>query len=263
MDWLTAALLGLVQGVSEFLPISSDGHLVIFEKLLGVSEEQGGLSFVIAVHVGSLLALLVFFRARVLELTRGLFTRDASALAYVGKLAVGTLPAVVVGLTLKDRVEEAFQTPWMAGAGLLVTGSFLITTRWTKPRARAAAPSFGHSLAIGCAQALAILPGVSRSGSTIALALALGIAPLAAAEFSFLLGIIAIVGAAVLDLPKLLGAGATTGASPMLIGAALAALSGLGALALFVRLLKGQRFHAFAYYCWAAGGAFLAYLALF
>ncbi len=262
MDSLTAALLGLVQGVSEFLPISSDGHLVIFETLLGVGEEEGGLSFVIAVHIGSLLALLLFFRERILGLIRGLLTRDAASIAHIGKLALATLPAVGVGLFLKDRVEAAFQTPWLAGAGLLVTGTFLITTKRTLPQAHALAPSFGHALAIGCAQALAILPGVSRSGSTIALALALGIAPLAAAEFSFLLGIIAIVGAAVLDLPALLAAGATSAATPMLIGAAAAALSGLAALALFVRVLASQRFHLFAYYCWAAGAAFLAYLAL-
>ena len=261
MDAFTAALLGLVQGVSEFLPISSDGHLVIFETLLGVGEEEGGLSFVIAVHIGSLLALLIFFRERILGLVRGLFTRDAAALAHIGKLALATLPAIGVGLFLKDRVEAAFQTPWLAGAGLLVTGTFLITTKRTLPRAHALAPSFGQALAIGCAQALAILPGVSRSGSTIALALALGIAPLAAAEFSFLLGIIAIIGAAVLDLPDLLAAGATPAATPMGIGAAAAALSGLAALAIFVRLLASQRFHLFAYYCWAAGAAFLAYLA--
>jgi undecaprenyl-diphosphatase len=262
MDVITAVLLGLVQGVSEFLPISSDGHLVIFETLLGVSEEQGGLSFVIAVHVGSLLALLIFYRARVLGLAHGLLRRDAAALGYVAKLALATLPAVVVGLTLKDRVEQAFHTPWLAGAGLLLTGTFLITTKRTQPRAHAPAPSAAQAVAIGFAQALAILPGVSRSGSTIALALALGVAPLAAAEFSFLLGIIAIVGAATLDLPELLAAGGGEAAAPMAIGAAAAALSGLAALALFVRLLASQRFHAFAYYCWVVGAAFLAYCAL-
>ena len=262
MDLFTAALLGLVQGVSEFLPISSDGHLVIFETLLGVGEGEGGLSFVIAVHIGSLAALLLFYRERILALTRGLLGRDAASLAHVAKLALATLPAVVVGLTLKERVEAAFQTPWLAGAGLLLTGTFLITTKRTQPRASAPAPSYGQALAIGCAQALAILPGVSRSGSTIALALALGVAPLAAAEFSFLLGIIAITGAALLDLPELREAGATAAATPMLLGAAVAALSGLAALALFVRLLASQKFHAFAYYCWAAGAAFLAYCAL-
>jgi undecaprenyl-diphosphatase len=259
MDLITAALLGLVQGVSEFLPISSDGHLVIFETLLRVSAEQGGLSFVIAVHVGSLVALLLFYRERILGLLSGLFGRDMASIAHVAKLAIATLPAVFVGLTLKDRVEEAFHTPWMAGAGLLLTGAFLITTKRTQASAQAPAPSYAQAFAIGCAQALAILPGVSRSGSTIALSLALGIAPLAAAEFSFLLGIIAIVGAALLDLPSLLAAGATSAAAPMLLGAVIAALSGMAALGMFVRVLARQRFHTFAYYCWAVGAAFLAY----
>jgi len=259
MDALTAALLGLVQGVSEFLPISSDGHLVIFEQLLGVGEEAGGLSFVIAVHVGSLLALLLFYRLRITRLVRGLMTRDAAVQADIAKLLLASLPAVVVGLTLKERVEAAFQTPWMAGAGLLATGCFLITTKRTLPAARAASPSYAQAFAIGCAQALAVLPGVSRSGSTIALALALGVAPLAAAEFSFLLGILAIAGAALLDLPDLVAAGTTTAGGPMLLGAAVAAATGLLALALLVRLLASQKFHAFAYYCWAAGAAFLAY----
>ena len=164
MDALTAAFLGLIQGVSEFLPISSDGHLVIFETLLGVGGE-GGLSFVIAVHLGSLVALLLFYRARILGLVRGLFARDADALTHIAKLALGTLPAVVVGLTLKERVEQAFHTPWLAGAGLLLTGTFLITTKRTQPHAKAPAPSYAQALAIGFAQALAILPGVSRSGS--------------------------------------------------------------------------------------------------
>lgn len=258
MDSLTAALLGLVQGVSEFLPISSDGHLVIFEQLLGVGDE-GGLSFVIAVHVGSLLALLLFYRLRIAGLLRGLMSRDAAALADIAKLAIATLPAVVVGLTLKERVEAAFHTPWMAGAGLLATGCFLITTKRTLPTARAASPSYGQAFAIGCAQALAVLPGVSRSGSTIALALALGVAPLAAAEFSFLLGIIAITGAAVLDLPALRAAGDGDGAGSMLLGAGVAALSGFAALAVLRRVITSRKFHAFAYYCWAAGAAFLAY----
>jgi undecaprenyl-diphosphatase len=260
MDWLSAALLGLVQGITEFLPISSDGHLVITETLLGVGE-QGGLSFVIAVHVGSLVALLLFFHRRVLELIRGFFTRDAEALADVGKLALGTLPAVFVGLFLKDWAERAFDVPWMAGAGLLATGCALITTRRSIARASAASPTYAQALAIGCAQAVAILPGVSRSGCTISLALGVGIAPLAAAEYSFLLGIIAITGAAILDLPDALRDPAAP-LSAMALGAAVAAISGLGALVLFVRLLRSQKFHAFAYYCWAAGAAFLLYLAL-
>jgi undecaprenyl-diphosphatase len=254
-----AVLLGVVQGITEFLPISSDGHLVIVQTLLG--GEAQGLLFVIGVHVGSLLALLVFYRARVLELIRGVLGRDGGSFRYVGKLALATLPAVVVGLFFKDTVEAIFAAPWVAGAGLLVTGAFLITTRSTQGRAQGREPGFAQALWIGCAQALAILPGVSRSGSTIAVALAFGVAPLAAAEFSFLLGIIAITGAAVLELPDLLGSPADS-LRPLWVGALAAALSGLAALGVLVRLLRAQRFHWFAGYTVAAGLAFLAYLLL-
>jgi undecaprenyl-diphosphatase len=254
-----AVLLGIVQGITEFLPISSDGHLVIAQTLLGGSAQ--GLLFVIGVHVGSLLALLVFYRARVLELIRGVLGQDAGAFRYVAKLAVATLPAVVVGLFLKDQVEAIFAAPWVAGAGLLATGVFLSTTYATQRKAQGREPGFAQALWIGCAQALAILPGVSRSGSTIAVALAFGVAPLAAAEFSFLLGIIAIVGAAVLELPEALDAPADT-LRPLWVGALAAAVSGLAALGVLVRLLRDRRFHWFAGYTWAAGLAFLAYLAV-
>ena len=254
-----AVLLGIVQGITEFLPVSSDGHLVIVQTLLGVREQ--GLLFVIAVHVGSLLALLLFYRAKLIELSAGVLGRDAGAFRYVAKLAFATLPAVIVGLFFKDFVEALFRAPWTAGAGLFVTGAFLITTRTTQRSAHGREPGWAQALWIGCAQALAIAPGISRSGSTIAVALAFGVAPLAAAEFSFLLGIIAIVGAAVLELPEVLGAPADS-LRPLGVGAAAAALTGLAALALLVRLLRAQRFHWFAGYTFAAGLSFLAYLAL-
>jgi undecaprenyl-diphosphatase len=254
-----ALLLGVVQGLTEFLPVSSDGHLVMVETLLGGGGQS--LPFVIAVHVGTLLAIVVFYRRRIGALIRDFFARDPAALAYTAKLAVGTLPAVFVGLFLKDGVEATFAAPWVAGAGLLLTGTFLITTQRTLPRATFAVPTYRQALWIGCAQALAILPGVSRSGSTIALSLFLGIAPLAAAEFSFLLGVVAIVGAAVLDAKEVL-ASPPEALRTTLAGAAVAAVTGLAAIALFVRLLRDQRFHLFAYYCWLAGAAFLTYLAL-
>ena len=252
-----AVLLGVVQGITEFLPVSSDGHLVIAQTLLGVREQ--GLLFVIALHVGSLLALLAFYRAKVVELVAGVFGRDAGAFRYVSKLALATLPAVIVGLFFKDFVESIFRAPWVAGVGLFVTGAFLITTRATQKSARGSEPSWTQALWIGCAQALAIAPGISRSGSTIAVALAFGVAPLAAAEFSFLLGIIAITGAAVLEVPDALAAPADA-LRPLWVGALAAALTGLVALTLLVRLLRAQRFHWFAGYTWAAGAAFLAYL---
>jgi undecaprenyl-diphosphatase len=257
-DWV-AALLGLVQGITEFLPISSDGHLVMVEELLGVHQE--GIVFEVAVHVATLISVLIFFRGRILALLRGALAGSADAWAYAGKLALATLPAVVAGLTALDFFEGLFEMPWTAGAGLLFTGACLWTTRRTQPAARAPEPTWLQALLIGCAQVLAIAPGISRSGTTVATALALGVAPLAAAEFSFLMAIPAIVGAALLQALR------SEPPTPELwralgVGGAIACVAGIGALAIFVRVLRAGTFHRFAWYTWGAGSAFLAWLAL-
>jgi undecaprenyl-diphosphatase len=257
---LLAALLGLVQGITEFLPISSDGHLVITEELLGFHQE--GIVFEVAVHVATLLSVLIFFRARLLALLRGALAGSPEAFRYAAKLALATLPAVAAGLLALDFFEGLFEKPWTAGAGLIFTGACLWTTRGTLPAARSAEPTWGQALLIGCAQVLAIAPGISRSGTTMATALALGVAPLAAAEFSFLMAIPAIVGAALLQALE-----ASAPPSPelwraMAIGGAVACVSGVAALAVFVRVLRAGAFHRFAWYTWAAGTAFLAWLAL-
>jgi undecaprenyl-diphosphatase len=255
MDLLEAALLGLVQGLTEFLPVSSSGHLVIAETLLGGFSD--GILFEIAVHAGTLLAILFFYRELLLGLTRGVLGRDPESLHYVGKLALATLPAVGVGLGLKEVVEGLFARPMTVGFALWFTGALLWSTRHTRPLADAPQPTWSQAFWIGCAQAVAIVPGVSRSGATVSVGLALGVAPLAATEFSFLMAIAAISGAMVLALPDV------AGASPELLmacglGALVAAVSGLAALWLFVRTL--DRFHHFALYVWGAGAAFLAYL---
>jgi undecaprenyl-diphosphatase len=257
-DWI-AALLGLVQGITEFLPISSDGHLVIAEELLGVHEQ--GIVFVVAVHVATLLSVLIFFRARVLALVRGVLARSGDAWSYGGKLVLATLPAVVAGLGALDFFESLFEQPWTAGAGLLFTGACLWTTRRTQPTARAPEPTWAQAFWIGCAQVLAIAPGISRSGTTVATALAFGVAPLAAAEFSFMMAIPAIVGAALLQALKAAPPSAELWRA-MAIGGAVACGSGIAALAVFLRVLRAGVFHRFAWYTWAAGSAFLVWLAL-
>lgn len=258
MSELEALLLGLVQGLTEFFPVSSSGHLVMLQSLLGV-EEEGGLLFEIAVHVATLIAIVIFYRRRILELIKGVFARQWASIEYVAKLAVGTLPAVAVGLLAKDFIEEQFANPVVVGVALIVTGTFLWTTRSTLAKASLQEPTWLAALLIGCAQAFAILPGISRSGSTVAAALALGIAAAPAAEFSFLLGIIAIAGAAVLMLPDLAGASSDM-LGNLAIGGAAALVSGIAAISLFVRMLKNQTFHHFAWYAWAVGGLFLVWL---
>jgi len=250
-----ALLLGIVQGLTEFFPVSSSGHLAMIQAVLGVREE-GGLVFEIAVHAATLVAIVIFYRRRIAALIVGALRGQSEALLYGAKLAVGTVPAVVVGLTAKDAVASAFDSPQLVALCLLVTGSLLLTTRWTTARATGQTPTFAMALAIGCAQAFAILPGISRSGTTVAIALALGLAPAAAAEFSFLLGVIAIAGASVLMLPDVMGASSQM-MSAVAVGSVAALFSGIAAIWLFIRMLDRQVFHLFAYYAWAVGGLFL------
>lgn len=258
MTTLEALWLGVVQGLTEFLPISSSGHLVLFQTLMGLAQD-GSLLFEVAVHVATLLAIVVFYHRRVGDLVVGVFTGDREAWSYVGKLALGTVPAVVATLVAKDQLMQALSSPRIAGLGLLLTGGILWSTRSTGPRATLTTPSWKAAFLIGCAQVLAILPGVSRSGTTVATALALGIAPMAAAEFSFLLGVVAITGAAVLMLPD--AAAATPDQlSALAFGSAAALVSGIGAIYLFVLLLRRQTFYVFSYYTWTVGALFLAWL---
>jgi undecaprenyl-diphosphatase len=245
-----ALLLGLVQGLTEFLPVSSSGHLVILQAWLGVQEE--GMLFEIVLHVATLASVLVFYRRRVGELVLGVLAGQPEAWRYVGKLALATLPAVLAVLLIGDFFEAQFESAAAAGAGLLVTGSILFTTRRTIETARLQEPSWAAAWWIGCAQVLAIFPGVSRSGSTVAAALALGVAPVAAAEFSFLMGTIAIAGAALRSLPELAAVPVELGGT-LVAGAAAALVAGIAAIWLFVRLLGSHGFHRFAYYTWALG----------
>jgi undecaprenyl-diphosphatase len=252
-----AALLGLVQGLTEFLPVSSDGHLVIAQNLLGITEK--GMVFEIIVHVATLASVLLFYRERVVGLVRGVLARRPEALRYGGKLALATLPAVAAALAFGDFLEAQFESARAAAIGLLVTGAVLWTTRHTFASAHLAEPGWSTALWMGCAQAIAILPGVSRSGLTLAAALALGVAPLAAAEFSFLMSVAAISGAAVWALPELL-ASPLSHAGALTFGAATALVSGVGAIWFCLRLLSQGSLHWFAYYTWAAGLAMLLWL---
>jgi undecaprenyl-diphosphatase len=257
LNAIEAALLGVVQGLTEFFPVSSSGHLAMFQAFLG-GRDSGALIFEVSVHVATLVAIVAFYRERIWSLVVGVFHRERDAIEYVAKLGVATLPSVVVGLTAKDWIETQFSNPVLVGCALLVTGAIVFSARWTLAGAVAAAPSWLAVLAIGLAQSFAILPGISRSGSTVAIALALGVAPRAAAEFSFLLGIIAITGAAVLTLPELSQA-APDALLNVAVGSAAALASGLVAIWLFVQMLDRSLFHYWAWYCWAVGAAFLAW----
>lgn len=257
MNLLEALVLGLVQGLTEFFPVSSSGHLLMLQEILGIREE--GILFEITVHVATLASVLIFYRRRVGSLMIGALKRSPADLRYVAKLAAATLPAVLAVLVAGDWFEAQFESPRAAGVSLMVTGCILWTTRATIRSAQSAEPSWNVALLIGCAQVLAILPGISRSGITVATALALGVAPLAAAEFSFLMSVIAIGGAAVRSLPDLSSV-APDRIGPLLAGGFVALVAGVAAIWFFVRLLQTRGFYRFAYYTWLAGALFLGWL---
>lgn len=249
-------VLALVQGLTEFLPVSSSGHLVLVQHALGL--EHASLTVDVALHVGTLCAVLVVYRRDVAAVARDLLRGRAAEALWI---ALGTLPAVVVGLTAKDAIERAFEAPRVAALGLFVT-ALLLAGGEAARRARAhEAPrplGWRVALGVGLAQALAICPGISRSGSTIAAGLALGLAPAAAARFSFLLAIPAIAGAAVLQLPD-----ARTEALPpagtLALAVGVAGLVGWFALRLLLAFLGRGAFAWFALYCALLGTGVLLF----
>lgn len=254
-----AVVLGFVQGATEFLPVSSSGHLVIAQEALDVHVE--GVLFEVVVHVATLLSVLLVYRARVAELSVGALRRERAAWRYIGLLVVATIPATIVGLLWKDQVEALFDDPVAPGVALLVTGLILWTSRWALERGRAAEPEVLPAGLIGTAQAAALVPGISRSGSTVVAALWLGVRAEDAAAFSFLMAVPAIAGAAILQLSDV-GTTPGPGTLPLLAGGAAAAVTGVLAIRTFVLMLARRSFHLFAPYCWAVGSAYLAWLAL-
>jgi undecaprenyl-diphosphatase len=260
MAWWQGALLGLVQGLTEFLPVSSSGHLVIAEQVLGV--RRGGVAFEVALHVATLAAVLVVYRARITSLLYGLRNGERPAWRYLALLALATVPAGLAGVLLGDWFEQAFNSLAAVGADLLVTGAILWSTKRAAVRSETGEPSWGGAAAIGLAQAFAILPGISRSGSTVAAALWAGVPPARAAEFSFLMSVPVIAGAAILELPKMSAATAPVGAGVLALSMATALVTGVLAIKTLVRLLERGAFYRFAPYCWALGvGALLWALA--
>lgn len=249
MNWWEGILLGMVQGVTEFLPVSSDGHLVVAGAMLGLVTP--GMTAEVVVHVATLGAVFLVYGARGVELLRGAWRADAAARRYVWLLVVATVPAGVIGVGFRDWFERAFESPATAAAGFLVTGVILWSTRRASGRANAETLSYGSAILIGVAQAAAILPGVSRSGSTVAAALWLGVAPARAAEFSFLLSVPAILGAAVTELS--FESGAALDPVPLALAFVTALAVGVASLRLLVRILERGAFYRFAPYCWAMG----------
>jgi undecaprenyl-diphosphatase len=265
---LQAIVLGAVQGVTEFVPISSSGHLVLVPAALGWRDP--GLTFDVLLHAASLVALLVYFSGDLVDLFRGLASGDADARRLVTLLAIGTVPAVAAALLLGDFFEDSFTDARASALQLIVTAAILIgaeqilryherRTAQRGARLRTLG-ELGPSDAgiIGVAQAVAILPGISRSGTTIGAGLALSVARDDAARFSFLLLIPALVGATIVEAPELADASIGFGAGAA--GFVASGLTSYAAIWSLIRYLRTNTLYPFAAYCIIAGLAF--YVAL-
>ena len=244
---LKAFILGIIQGITEWLPISSSGHLVIFQQLMGL---EVPIAFDILLHLGTLVVIFLVFWKDILRMLKAFFTLDFRS--FHGKLSLfiilGSIPTAVIGLLFHDVLESFFSNLFVVGIALLCTGALLYATRFFNGKRKL---SFLDSFFIGIFQGIAIIPGVSRSGSTIGLGMLLGNRKEEVAKFSFLLSIPAILGASILDLKDF--AFSSLGSLNILVGILTAIVVGYISLKFLLRIIMKKKFHLFAYYCWAVG----------
>jgi len=254
---LTAILLGLLQGLTEFLPISSSGHLVLAEKLLGLKGQD--LTFVVFVHFGTLLSTVTVFWPQVWRMVHssGLFlvgqgSRKDPHLQLAGCILVGTIPAAIVGLLFEDSIERIFSNALFVSCMLLLTGLILWLTQYVSAGEKA--PGLRQSILVGCAQAVAILPGISRSGATVSAALFQHLERVKAVEFSFLLALPAILGATALKAIDLMKSPPpSANILSLLLGTLVAYLSGYLTIKAFLKVVRQGKLRYFSLYCWAVG----------
>jgi undecaprenyl-diphosphatase len=257
MDWFHALILGLVQGLTEFLPVSSSGHLELGKAWLGL-EGEGDITFTVVVHGATVLSTLVVFWREVLRLLGGtLKFKLNEETQYVLKLIISMIPVLLVGLFMQEWVESFFTGDILfVGFMLLITATLLALTHFVRIRNTDKPISYSSALIIGIAQAIATLPGISRSGFTIATGMLLGIDKKLVAQFSFLMVLVPIIGANLLKIMELQDAaftGSTTDWLPLTIGFVAAFLSGLLACTWMVNLVRKGKLIWFAVYCLIIG----------
>lgn len=269
MEWFQGILMGLIQGLTEFLPVSSSGHLMIGREILGIEipNEEDFLSFEIIVHAATVLATIVVFRKQIWELLCGLFKfKYNEQTDYIFKIAVSMIPVFVVGMFFKKQVSALFDGLFVVGCALLVTSVLLyLSDRLSIRKSQTDAPqerngiSYWQALVVGLAQACAVIPGLSRSGSTIATGLLCGVKREVMAQFSFLMVLVPILGEAFLDLLDggFADSAVAIGMLPLALGFVFAFLSGLFACKVMINLVKKASLKWFALYCAIVGLAIL------
>ena len=257
MSWFEALVLGLIQGLTEYLPVSSSGHLAIGQALFGMNDGADNLMFTVAVHVATVLSTVVILWSEIDWVLKGLFKfKMNDETKYVLNIIVSMIPVGVVGLLFKDQVEEIFGSGLLVvGCCLLITAALLTFSYYAKPRQKEHI-SMKDAFIIGIAQAIAVLPGVSRSGSTIATGLLLGNKKESLAQFSFLMVIPPILGEALLDVLKMMKGENVMGGIetlPLMVGFVAAFLAGCVACKWMISIVKRGKLIYFGIYCSIVG----------
>lgn len=272
MSWLEAVLLGLIQGLTEFLPVSSSGHLEIGKVLLGV-ETNDDLLFTTMVHAATVLSTVVVFRKQIWDLLKGFFcglkglkVENGSLVCndqtdYLLKMVVSMVPVLVVGLFFKDKVESLFGSITVVGFALIATAMLLFFSDYaSRPGRKSIFPtneyrngiSYWQAFAVGLGQAFAVVPGLSRSGTTISTGLICGVKREVMAQFSFLMVLVPILGESFLEIVGGEFGASSVGALPLVLGFVSAFVSGLFACKVMIALVKKARLSWFALYCLVA-----------
>jgi undecaprenyl-diphosphatase len=271
MTILEAIILGLVQGLAEFLPISSSGHLAILQNIFGI-ESGNVLTFTVLLHLGTLVAVFVVYRKIIWDLIlelgrliRDVFTgkgfrlkeNDTRKLGVM--IVVATIPAGVVGLLFDDYVEAVFTSMTLIGVCLIVTGTILwLAERVGKNNRPLAHANFRNAFTVGVFQAIALLPGISRSGSTIVGGLCLGFTRELAIQFAFLISIPSVLGAVIVEIPDAIEIGLKGDLIvPTIVGVVVAAVSGYAAIKTMIRVVTGKKLFIFSVYTWVVGAGVL------
>ncbi|HAX61602.1 MAG TPA: hypothetical protein DCX95_03450 [Elusimicrobia bacterium] len=248
MTFFESILLGLVQGLTEFLPVSSSGHLVIIQKLLNVGEQ---IEFDVFLHFATLIAVLIFFRNDILEILKGILGKSEAGLKTLIGIIIGSVPTAIIGLLFSGFFEEKFSQPKIVVWMLIVTGLILwFSSKFAKSEIfnkTHSTTKISDFLLVGIFQGIAIMPGISRAGITISCALLLGFNRAWAFKYSMLLSIPAILGAGLLELKNF-----SVNAN-IISGGIIAMLSGILALYILSKIVIGKKFHIFSYYLWTVG----------
>lgn len=244
MSFIDAILLGFIQGITEFLPISSSGHLVIGSHFLGIINDN--ILFEVFVHLGTLGAILYFYRVDIFEMLSGVRNKEKKSLKYVLLIIIATIPAVVIGLLFNDLIKNMYNIYWVS-IFLSITGVILMISKFSKSTSMKL--TYSHALIIGLFQAVAILPGISRSGMTIGIALLLGVSKKNASKFSFFIAIPIIIGATLLELIKVENI-FSIGLVNLAIGFVVAGISGYLSINWLIKLIDKSHFWKFSFYLW-------------